>query len=182
MLSFNAKKGSELMEIDLALYTRKMRSGFPEKGVLFVECKSHNEFERSDIEKMEGFTRQFPGTAMVFSTLRRSLEKREITMLTAVAKRSLKARMRGGAAIPLIILTGNELFSSSEPRQTWERLGGKYARYGGWSYHEDENDWLAEATQYLYLDFDTKDFIECQRRRRVKPRIANTEQKKGGAK
>lgn len=182
MLSFNAKKGDDLMEIDLALHTRKMRSGLPEKSVLFVECKSYNEFARLDIEKMEAFTWQFPGTAMVFSTLRRSLEKREITMLTAVAKRSLKTRLRGGAAMPLIILTGNELFSSSELRQTWERLGGKYARYGGWSYHEDENDWLAKATQHLYLDFDNKAFIDRLRRRRVKPATNQPGQKKGGDK
>jgi hypothetical protein len=178
MLSFNAMRGSEVMEIDLALHTRKMRSGFPEKGVLFVECKSHNEFARSDIKKMEAFTRQFPGTSMVFSTLRRSLTKREITMLTAVAKRSLKARLRGGAAIPMVILTGNELFSSTEPRQTWEMLGGKYARYGAYAYHEDENDWLAEATQFLYLGFDSKDLINRHRHRRLKHKSINLDKRK----
>jgi hypothetical protein len=40
---------------------------------------------------------------------------------------------------------------------------------------------FAADTQFLYLDFDTKDFIDRQRRRRVKPRIAQTEQKKGGS-
>ena len=84
--------------------------------------------------------------------------------------------------MPLIILTGNELFSSSEPRQTWEKLGGKYARYGKWWHHENEMDWLAEATQFLHLDFDSNDFINRQRHRRAVSAAGQTKREKGGEK
>jgi nuclear transport factor 2 (NTF2) superfamily protein len=78
----------------------------------------------------------------------------------------------------MVILTGNELFSSTEPRQTWEMLGGKYARYGAYAYHEDENDWLAEATQFLYLGFDSKDLINRHRHRRLKHKSINLDKRK----
>jgi hypothetical protein len=167
MLSFDAKMDARTMEIDLALHTRKMRSGHPEKNVWFIECKSHCEFEISDIAKMEAFTQKFPGAVMVFSTLRRELSKKEITMLTRVAKRTWKSKVNGGPSMPLVVLTGNELFSSSEPWQTWEKLGGKFSRYGHWpSSHDEEAEWLAEATQFLHLDFDAKAFLHRQFPRR----------------
>src|SRR5690606_4986895 len=141
MLSFEARRAEgRPCEIDLALYTRKMRAGYPETDMLFVECKSYNAFDQSDIEKMEVFTKQFPGTSLVFSTLRRTLNKNEVTMLTAVAKRSLTTRMKGGPAMPLIILTGNELFSSYDFAHTWRTMGGKFARYGRGPSHESETD------------------------------------------
>ena len=44
--------------------------------------------------------------------------------IIAVAKRGWKTRLRCDPAIPLINLTGNELFSSTEPWEKWEKLGG----------------------------------------------------------
>jgi hypothetical protein len=166
MFSFIAKQDGEEMEIDLALHTRRIRGGFPERNVLFAECKSYNEFEKVDVDRMESFTRSFPGAAMVFATLRREITGREIGMLTRVARRSFKQRLRGSEPSPLIILTGNELFSSTDHWTTWERLGGKFSRYGHWPSHQEEIDGLAEATQALYLNFDVNDQLRRLRSQR----------------
>lgn len=163
MLSFNAKNGDKEMEIDLALHTSRERSGGSKQNVFFIECKSYNEFEKKDIQRMEWFSRQFPGTAMVFSTLRRELTPKESSMLTPVCQRACKARLTGKPSNPLIILTGTELFSSTEPWNTWRELDGKYQRYQHWPYQDDEAEALAEATQFLYLGFDTNEFIHRHR-------------------
>ncbi|WP_396256119.1 hypothetical protein [Haloferula sp. A504] len=182
MLSFNATKGGPKMEVDLALHTRRIRGGFPEQGVIFAECKSYNEFTRADIEKMESFAQQFPGAAMVFSTLRRELTPSEVSMLARVAKRGWRTRLKGDAFSPLVILTGNELFSSTEPWNTWRQLGGRYERFAHWPYHEDEIEGLAEATQYLYLAFDSHDYVNRQRRPRVVAATKQPRRSKGGPK
>lgn len=165
MFSFHAKKGGEEMEIDLGLHTRIMRGGFPERNVLFVECKSYNEFQKADIDRMETFTRSFPGAAMVFATLRRELSRAEVTMMTRVAKRMFNLRLKRGETAPLVILTGNELFSWKEPWDTWKDLGGKFSRYAHWP-HEDEIDALAEATQFFYLGFDSNELLNRLRSKR----------------
>jgi hypothetical protein len=54
MLSFNASKGGQKMEVDLALHIRRIRSGLSEQSVLFAECKSYNEFERSEMQRISG--------------------------------------------------------------------------------------------------------------------------------
>jgi hypothetical protein len=182
MFSFNAKKDGKEMEVDLALHTRRVRGGFPERNVIFIECKSYNGFSKVDVERMEAFTQSFPGAAMVFSTLRRELEPYEIKMLARVAKRTWAARLKGNAFTPLIILTGNELFSSTEPWSTWEKLGGKFARYGRWPSYEEEIDYLAEATQFFYLNFDANDFRRRQRPRRIATASGQPRREKGDAK
>jgi hypothetical protein len=154
MLSFIAKKDSKPMEVDLALLTRRIRGGRPEQDILFAECKSYNEFKKADIDRMELFVGSFPGAAMVFATLRRELTKAEVQMLTRAAKRSWKLRAKGVPFSPLVVLTGNELFSSTEPRSTWRNLGGKFARFADLGFHQGEIEAMAEATQQLYLGLD----------------------------
>lgn len=166
MLSFVGTKEDQIAEVDLALLTKRIRGGFPEQNVIFAECKSYNKFSRVDIDKMEHFAQQFPGAAMVFSTLRRELTQNEINMLTRVAKRGWRKRSKGDAFSPLLILTGNELFSYTEPWNTWRKLGGRYARYAHWPYHDEEIEGIARATQGLYLDFDSTEY----RRRRIQRR------------
>jgi hypothetical protein len=182
MFSFNAKKDGKEMEVDLALHTRRYRGGFPERNVIFIECKSYNEFSKADVERMEAFTQSFPGAVMVFSTLRREIEPHEIKMLTRVAKKAWKEKLKGNAFTPLIILSGNELFSSTEPWNTWEKLGGKFAKYGRWPSNEDEFDFLAEATQFLYLNLDVNDIRRRRRTRKIVQGADKSGRKKGGTK
>lgn len=167
MFSFTAKKDREEMEIDLAIHTRRIRGGFPERNVLFAECKSYNEFQKEDIVRMEAFTQSFPGTAMVFATLRRDLTPAEVTMLTRLAKRILKQRSKGEAFSSLVLLTGNELFNTTEVWDTWKKLGGRFAKYGQHPVHGNEIEALAEATQFLYLGFESRAFLRSLQAKRL---------------
>lgn len=182
MFSFNAKKDGKEMEVDLALHTRRIRGGFLERNVIFIECKSYNEFLKLDAERMETFTQSFPGAAMVFSTLRRKLEPDEIKMLARIAKKTWATRLKGNAFTPLIILTGNELFSSTDPWSTWQKLGGKFARYGHWPSHEEEINYLAEATQFFYLGIDANELRHGRRTRRAISNSDKASRVKGGSK
>jgi hypothetical protein len=120
---------------------------------------------QSDVEKMERFIQEFPGAAMVFSTLRRELSKNEVNLLTSVAKRAWRASQKGNAFSPLVILTGNELFSSTDPYSAWRQLGGRFEHFANSYFHEDEIKGLAEATQFLYLDFDSNEYVRRLSRR-----------------
>jgi hypothetical protein len=111
-LSFNAKKDGNPIEIDLALFTERMRHDFTEQDLIFAECKTHNPFRLQDVRKMEGFARQFPGATVVFATLNRSLSKQEQALLKPAVNRGRRLWKEGRPFTPIIILTGNELFSS----------------------------------------------------------------------
>lgn len=154
MLSFNAHKHNESYEIDLALMTKGYGISDRKQETIFVECKSYNEFKKRDIDRMKEFACDFPGSTIVFATLRRALTSSETTMLKRLARSSAKANRRGVDFPKLVILTGNELFSPSDPRLTWALLKGKFEKFAKRNYHISEIEGLAEATQMLYLDFD----------------------------
>lgn len=155
-LSFNANKGGNPVEIDLALFTERMRNGLTEQDLVFAECKTHNEFQLRDIQRMEGFARQFPGATLVFATLNRSLSKKEQGFLTPAVNRGRRLWKEGRPFTPIIIFTGNELFSSFGPRFVWRELGGEFARFANHHGHERELVGLADSTQQLYLQLPAR--------------------------
>lgn len=150
-LSFNARKDGNPIEIDLALFTERMRHGFTEQDLVFAKCKTHNPFQPQDVRKMEGFARQFPGATVVFATLNRSLSKQEQALLKPAVNRGRRLWKEGRPFTPIIIFTGNELFSSFDPRFTWRELGGKFAHFADRYHHYRELVTLADSTQQLYL-------------------------------
>ena len=78
LLSFNALKDGDSMEIDLGLLVRRMRHGLYQQDVVFAECKTYKELTRQDVTRMERFARNFPGGVVIFAVLRCQLStKRE---------------------------------------------------------------------------------------------------------
>ena len=159
MLSFLASKGKDQYEIDLGILIERDRFRDIDAGVLFIECKSYNHFEKKDVERMAKFAKEFPGVAIVVSTFRRDLEEEEREMLLPIARQGWQPKLVNKLGNPLIILTGNELFSHTDPRQTWKSLGGRFEKFGNWHYDGNEEETLAEITQSLYLDFDVNELI-----------------------
>jgi hypothetical protein len=154
LLSFIARKGEQTMEVVLAILARRMRSGHYEQDTIFVECKSYNEFEKADVRRMEEFSRQFPGAAVIFATLRRELSPKEKKLLTPAVNRGRRLWKAARPFTPILILTGNELFSSHGPNMAWRKLGGRFARFADRFRNHREIVSLADATQQLYLDLE----------------------------
>ena len=151
LLSFNASKGNEPFEIDLAVLTRHIRSGIHQDDVVFTECKSfHGRFERRDVRRMERYS------VVIFATLRRELDEQEKRLLIPFAKRGRIPLSATRLRNPVVIFTSNELFSWSGPRGAWRELGPPFSHYD--REHGDDRVFvsLADATQQLYLGLPSR--------------------------
>lgn len=152
LLSFNAWKGGKELEVDLGLFIRQIRHGIYQDDVVFAECKSfHGRFTQADVRRMEHFARQFPGSVVIFATLRRELDAAEKCLLIPFVNRGRRRLSNTRPNNPVIIFTGNELFSSHGPRNAWRDLGPPFSHHAN-EYGEDRVlVSLADATQQLYL-------------------------------
>jgi hypothetical protein len=134
------------LEADLAMFWRSSSYGEQSEGLLFGECKTYGSFEAKDFKRMQYLGNSFPGSILVFSTLRTSLSKKEITALIRLAKAGRKYWKNDRPLNPILILTGNELLSSKRPPYCWdesvrERLLNIHDFYT-----------LSDATQQIYLN------------------------------
>jgi hypothetical protein len=100
---------------------------------------------------MERFARQFPGAVVIFATLRRELDAMEKRLLIPFVNRGRKFLTATRPNNPVVIFTGNELFSWSGPRNAWRELGPPFSQHAD-RYGDDRVFVsLADATQQLYL-------------------------------
>ena len=71
LMSFKAKNGNkEEMEADLALFFQASKFADSKPEVIFAECKSFNDFEETDVDKIGKLGKAFPGAVLVFATLK----------------------------------------------------------------------------------------------------------------
>jgi hypothetical protein len=138
--------GKPDLEADLAMFWRTSSYGEQKEGLLFGECKTYGAFETNDFKRMQYLGVSFPGSILVFSTLRTSLSKKEIAALTKLAKAGRKHWKNDRPLNPILILTGNELLNSARPPYCWdesvrERLSNIHDLYT-----------LSDATQQVYLN------------------------------
>ena len=111
LFSYVAEKDGKRLEADLTcLYKPSM---WHEKGsyVIHAECKSFNRFERKDVERMKEMAISFPGSALVFATLKSELLEPERKLIRSLAVTERNKRLRGKPHSHVILLTGTELFS-----------------------------------------------------------------------
>lgn len=152
LLSFTAKKNSKEIEADLCLVTEKEFRDKSTQELLFCECKTYNKFEKKDIDRMRSLAKEFPGAALIFSTLRTALtatEKRMIKPLVNSGRRYWKAERTYN---PVIILTGNELFSTHGIPYCWKDKEGKAKQIAESNFYPRSLSDIADATQQIYLD------------------------------
>lgn len=155
LFSYTAEKDGKELEADLTCLYK--RSTWRETGtqVVHAECKSFNSFEKRDVNRMRELAEAFPGAVLVFATLNESLTKPELRMIAALARAERKKRLRGLTYSPVVVLTGIELFSSLGIRECWEGRGGLYEEFHKRAFDYSDLAALADATQQLYLDFQS---------------------------
>lgn len=152
LLSFTAKKDGKEIETDLCLVTEKEYGDDSSQELLFSECKTYNKFEKKDVERMQELANEFPGAALVFSTLRSELTTTEKRMLKPLVNKGRRYWKAEKTYNPVIILTGNELFSSHGIPHCWENKDGKAGEIAKSNFYPRNMSDIADATQQIYLD------------------------------
>lgn len=111
LMSFELEKdGTNLFEVDLGLFYQKSKFSESETKIVLSECKTFNEFEQSDINKMEKVGNAFPGSTLVFAKLTETLTDAEKEILIPFVEASWKRSENRQPFNPVMILTGKELF------------------------------------------------------------------------
>lgn len=140
-------------EVDFALWQERSRiySGEPSEWTLLLgECKSHREFKRADIQRMEQLRTAFPEAILVFASLRTELSAEEVDGLLKLARPSDPGRTRPRPDV--VILTSTELFADTLPG-AWKDAGGRAAKLAPEQLfgHRPEIETLADVTQQIHL-------------------------------
>jgi hypothetical protein len=112
-------------------------------------------FQDEDVERMKRLALRFPGSVLVFSTMKQGseLSKAEISRIAKLAKwgREYMPGRRQTRA-PVIVLTGTELFAAYSLTDAWAAAGGKHAEFANAAgLRLDNLRVLADLTQQLYL-------------------------------
>lgn len=125
--------------------------------IVFGEAKSFGKeaFEEKDAERMRILAEAFPGSVLVFSTMKNheDLSKTEIKILRKLAEWGREYdKERRQTRAPVIVLTGTELFAAHYLKQAWDDKGGKHKELVSHGWVRTENlRVLADLTQQLYL-------------------------------
>ena len=146
VLSFRAEAPNKrALEADFGLLWEDSIYGEKREGLIFGKCKTYGSFERKDFDRMRYLAQAFPGSVLVFSTLRKSLNTKEIDAISRIAKAGRKYWKNERPINPVLILTGTELLSRHGPPYCWEEPRKSQLDFRGLL-------GLCNATQQLYLN------------------------------
>ena len=112
-------------------------------------------FTDDDVARMKRLAEKFPGAVLVFATMKVASELtgdevRRIRKLAEWGREYVRESRRSRA--PVILLTGDELFTGYSLEISWERKGGKHKEFISAGYIRLEHlKTLADLTQQLYL-------------------------------
>jgi hypothetical protein len=165
VMSFAAEApGKKELEADFALFWQQTIFGEETNGLLFGECKSYGLFEKKDYGRMRYLAKMFPGAVLVFSTLRKTLSRKEIAEIAKIAKAGRKYWKAEQPVNAVLILTGTELFADVPPPYCWDDATKKRFE------HVHGFLDLCDATQQLYLNLPSwrADWHEQFERRRAR--------------
>ena len=160
----------EKMETDFMLwYQRKqfLRTDHPTEMV-FGEAKSFakSAFKKDDVNKMQLLAKTFPGSILVFATMREveNLTRGEINRIKKLAEWGREYdRERQQSRAPVILLTHTELFATDRFRSVWRKKGEKYETLiKPGSVRSDNLRVLADLTQQLYLEMPPYNSVPIQ--------------------
>ena len=156
-----ALNGGQKVEADFIVWyqrrgiTRDDQSSVTD--IVFGEAKSfgRDSFRTKDATNLKAIAQRFPGSVLVFATMRlpddmSTDEIRAIRRLALWGREPIERERRTRA--PVVVLTGNELFSGFSLEETWRKLGGRYEALSGAAWLRTDNlRVLADVTQQLYL-------------------------------
>jgi len=155
LFSYQAEKDGDVLEADLTCLYK--RSTWRETGtdVVHAECKSFNVFEKRDVDRLKALGVAFPGSVLVFATLKDVLDRAEARRIESLVRAERRKRLRGAPYNPVVVLTAVELFSSQGIAECWEGRGGLYEKFHQRRFDYSDLSALADATQQLYLDMQS---------------------------
>ena len=158
------KQAGDKYELDFAfLYKRDRLLDQDEQPLLaFGEAKSFAlaSFKERDIQRLEGLATAFPGSFLVFATLKEALSDQETFSIKKVALKGRRLLDSGVPSNPVIVLTATELFSEWHIRHAWENASDKHKALVRPAYVRMDNLWdFAYFTQQLYLDMPDRTSI-----------------------
>ena len=157
----------EKVEADFMLwYQRKAVLGTDRPTeTVFGEAKSFGRdvFKQDDIDRMKLLAEAFPGSILVFATMKEATElsQEEINRIKKLAEwgREYNKERRQTRA-PVIVLTGTELFATDPLETSWKEKGGKHKNLVGQGWIRADNlRVLANLTQQLYLGMPSYDSV-----------------------
>lgn len=134
-------------EVDLGLFFTKYRHGADPVDVLFCECKTENEFQRNDIEKLRVLGKQFPGAILTLATLKDSFSAAEKKLIKGLAN-TFRNRISSRPTCPVLLLTRNELMPIDR-FMPFEKIDQKFVAHMRF---QDEIGHIADVTCQIYAD------------------------------
>jgi len=154
------------VEVDFIALRRAERDDLavaPE--IIFGEAKSAGKgqlIKPRDLAQLKAVAAKLPGAIVVISVLRDHYLPAEKRLLVSFVKWGRRLNADGDPTNPVVLLTSNELMFDFDLAATWERLGGRYAKFGTYPYdYTRDMRSLADATQQIYLELPS--FAEARR-------------------
>ena len=151
LFSFTAKKGDIDLESDLTCLYKAAGWEETETKIVHAECKSLNNFQQQDFKRMKVLAESFPGSILIFATLKESLTKSEISGIRAIVNLQRKKQFKRLEFSPVLILTGTELLSSDGAPYCWKNKTGIYQKFAKIRGSLSDLSSVANVTQQLYL-------------------------------
>ncbi len=149
---------SEKVEVDFMLWYQRegnFETNYPTETV-FGEAKSFGRrgedvFEQNDVNRMKLLAEAFPGSILVFATMKEELSQEEINRIKELAEWGREYDQdREQTRAPVIVLTGTELFTEMFFEESWEERGRHKHLIQAWKGNNNLRVW-ADRTQQLYL-------------------------------
>lgn len=151
LFSYTAKKGKKELEADLTCLYRPSTWRSTRADVVHAECKTFNSFEKADFERMKFLAEEFPGSVLVFASLKTGLSKGEASAIRAIVQTQRRKRLRRQPSSHVVVLTGVELLSERGVPSCWEGKGEPQEKLISGHRSFQELAELADATQQIYL-------------------------------
>lgn len=161
-------------EVDFLLWYQRTRVLEHNHEVEFIagESKSYGKqsFRKKDIESLKKMAKYFPGTILVFATLKDELSEKEKELITPLALWGRESLNNGKTRAPVIILTSTELFATDDLRRTYEDKGGLFKKLVSPGYVDLENlRNLSNITQQLHLGLNSyHEWLEAKYKGKIK--------------
>lgn len=142
-------------EFDFAIWKEIQDFGVKKHFKIFGECKTKNEFKEKDISKMKDLAVKFPGSILVFATLKEKLEDKEKKKIGELAIWGREGIGNGITRAPVFVLTRTELTNDKPIPYCWTGTQDERAQYAsGQSFGRSDIKRMCELTQKIYLDIE----------------------------
>lgn len=151
LFSYTAKNGKKELEADLTCLYRPSTWRTTRADIVHAECKSFNTFERADFDRMKFLSEEFPGSVLVFASLKTELSQWEVSSIRAIVQTQRRKRLRRQPSSHVVVLTGTELLSKRGVPSCWKGKGELQEKLiSGHDSFQGLAE-LADATQQIYL-------------------------------